>query len=97
MGALMEQRLPGLPEHHVLLVNRRHTLVEGLQKLASGGVITTAGGGGSSPSQVLAEDLGRHLYDMARLAVGGLEPEQLSGFQQRSTDLLGQLLQRGLV
>jgi molecular chaperone HtpG len=33
---------------------------------------------------------------MARLAVGGLEPEQLSGFQQRSTDLLGQLLQRGL-
>jgi molecular chaperone HtpG len=70
--------------------------VEGLQKLAAGGVITTAAGGGSSPSQALAEALGLHLYDMARLAVGGLEPEQLSGFQQRSTDLLGQLLQRGL-
>ena len=96
MGALMEQRLPGLPEHHVLLVNRRHPLVEGLQKLAAGGVITTAAGGDSSPSQALAEALGLHLYDMARLAVGGLEPEQLSGFQQRSTDLLGQLLQRGL-
>merc|ERR1711991_1033978 len=28
LGALMEQRLPGLPDHHVLLVNRRHPLVE---------------------------------------------------------------------
>ena len=35
MGALMEQRLPGLPDHHVLLVNRRHPLVEGLLKLQS--------------------------------------------------------------
>ncbi len=30
MGALMEQRLPGLPDHHVLLVNRKRPLVEGL-------------------------------------------------------------------
>lgn len=30
MGGLMEQRLPGLPDHHVLLVNRKHPLVEGL-------------------------------------------------------------------
>jgi molecular chaperone HtpG len=93
MGALMEQRLPGLPEHHVLLVNRRHPLVEGLLKLSSGAVIT---GGGSSPSLQLAEDLSRHVYEMARLAVGGLEPNQLAGFQQRSADLMGQLMQRGL-
>ena len=26
MGAFMEQRLPGLPDHHVLLVNRRHQI-----------------------------------------------------------------------
>ena len=62
MGALMEQRLPGLPEHHVLLVNRRHPLVEGLLKLSAGGVITTPGATASaSPSQELAERLGRHL------------------------------------
>ncbi len=94
MGALMEQRLPGLPDHHVLLVNRRHPLVEGLLKLSSGAVIT--GAAGSSPSQQLAEDLSRHIYEMARLAVGGLEPNQLAGFQQRSADLMGQLMQRGL-
>ena len=93
MGALMEQRLPGLPEHHVLLVNRRHPLVEGLLKLSAGSVIT---GTGSSPSQKLADDLSRHIYEMARLAVGGLEPNQLAGFQQRSCDLMGRLMERGI-
>ena len=93
MGALMEQRLPGLPDHHVLLINRRHPLVEGLLKLSAGAVIT---GGGSSPSQQLADDLGRHIYELARLSVGGLEPNQLAGFQQRSSDLMGRLMERGL-
>jgi molecular chaperone HtpG len=94
MGALMEQRLPGLPDHHVLLVNRRHPLVEGLLKLSAGAVIT--GSDTASPSRQLAEDLSRHIYEVARLAVGGLEPNQLAGFQQRSSDLMGQLMQRGL-
>ncbi|MBW4529485.1 MAG: molecular chaperone HtpG [Aphanothece saxicola GSE-SYN-MK-01-06B] len=93
MGALMEQRLPGLPDHHVLLVNRRHPLVEGLLKLSAGAVLT--GSDTTSPSRQLAEDLSRHIYEVARLAVGGLEPNQLAGFQQRSSDLMGQLMQRG--
>ena len=97
MGALMEQRLPGLPDHHVLLINRKHRLVEGLLKLSAGSVLTTsAGSAGGSPSQELATGLGRHIYEMARLAVGGLEPNELAGFQQRSCDLMGQLMDRGL-
>jgi molecular chaperone HtpG len=96
MGALMEQRLPGLPDHHVLLVNRRHPLVAGLLKLSRGAVLTTGAGSGESPSQQLASDLGRHVYDLARLAVGGLAPEDLAGFQQRGTTLMGQLMQRAL-
>jgi len=92
IGALMEQRLPGLPDHHVLLINRRHPLVAGLLKLSSGAILTT--GGGTSPSEVLASDLSRHLYDLARLSVGGLEPNELAGFQQRSSDLMGRLMER---
>jgi molecular chaperone HtpG len=92
IGALMEQRLPGLPDHHVLLVNRRHPLVAGLLKLSSGSILTT--GGAESPSEALTADLSRHLYDLARLAVGGLEPNQLAGFQQRSSDLMGRLMQK---
>jgi molecular chaperone HtpG len=94
MGALMEQRLPGLPDHHVLLVNRRHPLVEGLLQLSAGAVLTASGG--QSPSQELAADLSRHVYELARLAVGGLEPNQLAGFQQRSAEIMGRLMQRGL-
>ena len=97
MGALMEQRLPGLPDHHVLLINRKHPLVEGLLKLSAGSVITSSGGSaGGSPSQELATGLGRHVYEMARLAVGGLEPNELAGFQQRSCYLMGQLMDRVL-
>jgi molecular chaperone HtpG len=95
LGALMEQRLPGLPDHHVLLINRRHPLVEGVLKLSSGAILTS-GSGEASPSQRLANDLSRHIYELARLAVGGLEPNQLAGFQQRSSDLMGQLMQRAL-
>jgi molecular chaperone HtpG len=94
IGALMEQRLPGLPDHHVLVVNKRHPLVAGLLKLSSGAVLT--GASGVSPSQQLADDLSRHVYELARLAVGGMEPNQLAGFQQRSSDLLGRLMERGL-
>jgi molecular chaperone HtpG len=92
IGALMEQRLPGLPDHHVLLVNRRHPLVAGLLRLSSGAILTT--GAAESPSEALATDLSRHLYDLARLAVGGLEPNQLAGFQQRSSDLMGRLMEK---
>jgi len=96
MGALMEQRLPSLPDHHVLVVNRRHPLVEGLLRLSAGSVITTPGGAtAASPSQQLADDLSRHLYELARLAVGGLEPNELAGFQQRSADVMGRLMERG--
>ena len=94
MGALMEQRLPGLPDHHVLLVNRRHPLVEGLLKLQAGGVLV--GTGEASPTQTLSQDLARHLYDMARLGVGGMEPNELAGFQTRSAQLMGELMQRSI-
>ena len=94
IGALMEQRLPGLPDHHVLLVNRRHPLVEGLLKLKSGSVLV--GSAESSPTERLSRDLAVHLYDMARLGVGGLEPNELAGFQTRSATLMGDLMQRGL-
>ena len=92
LGALMDQRLPGLPEHHVLLVNRRHPLVEGLLKLKSGSVLVSTSG--VSPTETLAQGLARHLYDMARLGVGGLEPNELAGFQSRSAVLMGQLMDR---
>ena len=93
IGALMDQRLPGLPDHHVLLINRSHPMVEGLQKLSAGSVLV--GTAQASPSKALASELARHLYDMARLGVGGLEPNELAGFQTRSSKLMSELMARG--
>ena len=93
MGALMDQRLPGLPDHHVLLINRRHPLVEGLLRLSAGGVLV--GTEQASPSKQLASQLALHLYDMARLGVGGLEPNELAAFQTRSAKLMSELVIKG--
>lgn len=94
IGALMDQKLPGLPDHHVLLVNQKHPLVEGLLKLQSGGVIV--GDSGQSPSEQLARELAQHLYATAKLSVGGLDPRELAAFQAKNLQLMSQLMERGL-
>jgi molecular chaperone HtpG len=93
IGALMDQRLPGLPDYHVLLVNQKHPLVEGLLRLHSGGVIV--GDAGQSPSEMLARDLAQHLYETAKLSVGGLNPKELANFQTKNLQLMSRLMERG--
>ncbi len=94
ISALMDQRLPGLPEHHVIVLNQSHRLVEALIKLNSGSVIV--GTEQESESAGLAKELATHLYDLARLGVGGLEASEISNFQKRSAELLSGLLERSL-
>ena len=94
IGALMEQKLPGLPENHVLLINSLHPLVVGMLKLRTGSIIV--GGSTESKSESLANDIARHLYDMARISVGGMDPSELPEFQTRNAKLMGQLLEKGL-
>ncbi len=93
MGALMDQRLPGLPEHHVLLVNKNHPLVEGLAKLNSGSIVV---GTNNSPSEILSKKLALHIYQLAKLGVGGLDPNEIAAFPEKTADLMGQLLDRSL-
>ncbi len=90
IGALMDQRLPGLPENHVLVINEAHPLVKGLLKIKASSVIVT--GSETSPSASLAKDLARHIYELALLGVGGLEPSDLRDFQTRSAKLLSELI-----
>ncbi len=92
IGALMDQKLPGLPDYHVLVVNLRHPLVKGIIKLKSGALLV--GTGEESPSTALAKELAKHLYDMARLGIGGLEPNEIAGFQTKTADLMSQLMEK---
>ncbi|KGG12485.1 MULTISPECIES: molecular chaperone HtpG [Prochlorococcus] len=92
IGALMEQKLPGLPEYHVLLVNKNHPLVEGLLKLNSTGIIVEKSG--KSQNEELTEEIAQHIYDMARLSIGGLSPKEISEFQARNANIMGKLISK---
>ncbi len=92
IGALMEQRLPGLPDHHVLLVNKKHPLVEGLLKISDGQILLDSNK--TTESSNIGKDIAKHIYDMARLAVGGLDPKEMNGFQMRNAEIMGKLVSK---
>ena len=94
IGALMEQRLPGLPEHHVLVVNISHKIINGLAEINAGSILL--GDSSESISEALSNDLAKHLYEMALLGVGGLEANEILGFQHRSSNLMGRLIEKAL-
>ncbi len=94
IGALMEQKIPGLPDSHVFLLNLRHPIVQGLLSLKSATLIV--GNEDESPAEAMTNELVNHLYDMARLGVGGLESNEIAGFQQRTSDLIGKLMKKSL-
>lgn len=91
VSALMQRQLPSLPDHHVLLVNKAHSLVKGLLKLTAGAVLI---GSGPSPDTTLGHEICCHLHQLAQLGVGGLKAEQLLALQTQSQELLGRLLER---
>ena len=76
------------------LVNKNHPIVEGLIKLKSASIII--GTGEDSPNKELTKDIALHLYDMAKLSIGGLEPESIADFQSRNADLLGKLIRKAI-
>ena len=94
IGALMEQKLPGLPDHHILLINKNHPLVKGLIKLKSSTIIT--GQTQQSPNELLSKDIAKHLYDIARLSIGGLDSKSIADFQNRSSELMGKLITKAV-
>ena len=90
--ALMEQKLPGLPEYHNLIVNSNHPLIEGLIKLNSKQLVVD--GSNKSEDVLLANDIAVHVYEMAKLSIGGLENKDIANFQDRNAQLLGKLMQK---
>ncbi len=94
MGALMEQKLPGLPQNHVLLINKNHPMVEGLSKLNSQSIII--GAEGKSSNEDLTKEISIHLYEMACLSIGGLQAEGIANFQGRTSKLMGKLISKAI-
>ena len=89
MGAYMEQKIPGLPDYHVLLINKEHPLISGLIKLSSKKIILK---NDNSNDNSLATKITNHIYEMAKLSVGGLNQEQILNFQTNNAELLAELI-----
>ena len=87
MGAYMEQKMPGLPEYHVLLINKEHPLIVGL-KITGNKIIIDKKDPIENP---LASKIANHVYDMAKLSVG-LDQEQIINLQNNNAELISELL-----
>jgi len=85
----MEQKMPGLPEYHVLLINKEHPLIVGLNKITDNKIIIDEKDPIENP---LASKIANHVYDMAKLSVGGLDQEQIINLQNNNAELISELL-----
>ena len=89
MGAYMEQKIPGLPEYHVLLVNKDHPLISGLIKLTEKKIIINEK---VSNESSVTKRIANHIYEMAKLTIGGLDQKQIIDFQLSNAELITELL-----
>ena len=89
MGAYMEQRLPTLPEYHILLINKDHPLIEGLTKIPGNNIIVSEK---DSNKSNLSEKIVNHVYEMAKLSIGGLDQKQIVNLQLNNAELITELL-----
>ena len=88
MMAMMQQQQVKFPEEHTLLVNTAHPLIQSLATLSQGSVVQA---GGQSPSAELADQICRHVYDLALMAQKGFDAEGMKGFTDRSNQVLTRL------
>ena len=89
MGAYMEQKLPGLPEYHVLLINKDHPIINGLTKLSDEKLILDKD---KKNENTLTKKLVNHIYDMAKLSVGGLNQKEIVNLQLNNAEVISGLL-----
>jgi len=89
MGAYMEQKMPTLPEYHVLLINKKHPLIDGLIKINRNKIILDEKDSDENP---LVTKIANHVYEMAKLTVGGLDQEQIINLQNNNAKLITELL-----
>jgi molecular chaperone HtpG len=91
MTALMQQQNMEFPEEHILMINTAHPLIQNILDMSQGTIIQ-----GSQPSEKeeLVQQTCQYVYDIALMTQGGLSPENMKGFVERSNRVLTQLTKR---
>ena len=89
MGAYMEQRIPSLPDYHILLVNQDHPLIQGLNNMNEKRILVKDD---KNPKNELKQKIVNHIYDMAKLSIGGLDQKQIVDLQLNNAELITELI-----
>ena len=78
-----------MPEYHVLLINKEHPLITGLKNLTHKKILLK---GKENVEDLLSKKIVTHIYEMAKLSVGGMDQKDLHNLQINNAELITELL-----
>jgi molecular chaperone HtpG len=87
MTALMQERMMGFPEDHILLINTAHPLIQNLLDLDRTSIIQGSG----ETSNPMVKLMCQHIYDLALMSQKAFDADGMKAFVERSNQVLTQL------
>jgi molecular chaperone HtpG len=90
MTALMQEKTMEFPEHHILLINTSHPLIQNILDLNKGSIVDASG---NSSNAELVNMMCLHIYDLALMAQKAFDGEGMKSFVERSNKVLTRLTQ----
>jgi molecular chaperone HtpG len=89
MAALMQERVMGFPEDHVLMINTAHPLIQNLLDLNKGTIIQ-----GGDDANSMVNLMCNHIYDLALMSQKAFDAEGMKAFVERSNQVLTNLTKK---
>lgn len=90
MTALMQEKTMEFPDHHILLINTTHPLIQNILDLNKGSIVDAAG---NSRNAELVDLMCLHVYDLALMAQKAFDADGMKAFVERSNKVLTRLTQ----
>jgi molecular chaperone HtpG len=87
MTALMQERMMGFPEDHILLINTAHPLIQNLLDLDRTSIVQGSG----ETSNPMVKLMCQHIYDLALMSQKAFDADGMKAFVERSNQVLTQL------
>jgi molecular chaperone HtpG len=87
MTALMQERMMGFPEDHILLINTAHPLIQNLLDLDRTSILQGSG----EASNPMVKLMCQHIYDLALMSHKAFDADGMKAFVERSNQVLTRL------
>ena len=89
MGAISPTSGAKSKDKAELQLNKKHPLIVGLDKITGSKIIIDKKDSIENP---LASKIANHVYEMAKLSVGGFDQSQIINLQNNNAELISELL-----